>query len=76
MQKKKAELERFVESLEGQELAALCLDYGYKLEDSPIDLTRLQINFLMAALANRIEKIAIARAGKSGVTKFIFTEDE
>lgn len=76
MPKKKAELERFVESLEGQELAALCLDYGYKLGDSPIDLTRLQINFLMAALANRMEKIAIARAGKSGVTKFIFTEDE
>jgi hypothetical protein len=75
MPKKKAEIDRFVESPEGQELAVLCLDYGYKLGESLNDLTRLQINFLMAALGNRIEKIAIARAGEPGVTKFIFTED-
>ncbi len=76
MLKKKAELERFVESPEGQELAALCLDYGYKLASSPSDLTRLQINFLMAALADRIKRIALARSDESGVTKFVFAEDE
>jgi hypothetical protein len=30
----------------------------------------------MAALVNRFEKVAAARAGDVGVTKFIFTEDE
>jgi hypothetical protein len=73
--KKKAEIERFVESSEGQELAMLCLDYGYKLADSPADLTRPQINFLTAALVNRMERLAFAKAGQEGVTKFVFTED-
>jgi hypothetical protein len=73
--KKKAEIEGFVESPEGQELAALCLDYGYKLARSPADLTRHQINFLMAALADRLEKLAVARAGQDGVNRFIFVED-
>ncbi len=65
-----------MESPEGQELAALCLDYGYKFAEEPADLTRLQINFLLAALVNRFEKVASARAGETGVTRFIFTEDE
>jgi len=30
----------------------------------------------MAALVNRFEKVAAARTGETGVTKFIFTEDE
>jgi hypothetical protein len=67
---------RFIESPEGQELAALCLDYGYKLANSPSDLTRLQINFLMAALANRIDRVALARGEEPGVTKFVFAEDD
>jgi hypothetical protein len=67
---------RFVESSEGQELAVLCLDYGYKLANTPGDLTRLQINFLMAALANRIERVRMARVEEPGVTKFVFREDD
>lgn len=65
-----------MESPEGQELTVLCLDYGYRLAGSPADLTRPQINFLIAALANRVERVAQSRSGESGVTKFIFTEDE
>ncbi|CAG1770687.1 hypothetical protein BAC3_01257 [uncultured bacterium] len=66
----------FVESPEGQELATLCLDYGYRLADKLSDLTRHQINFLIAALVSRMEKIAAARGGEAGVTKFVFAEDE
>ncbi len=62
-----------MESPEGQELAALCIDYGYKLTERPSDLTRPQINFLMAALVNRMEKVAAVREGETGVTKFVFT---
>lgn len=75
-QKKKIELTEFIESPEGQELAVLCFDYGYKLADSPSDLTRNQINFLFGALVSRMEKIASARAGQSGVSKFVFIDDE
>lgn len=64
-----------MESPEGQELAALCLDYGYKLEEKASDLTRPQINFLIAALVNRFEKVAAARSNEEGVTKFVFAED-
>jgi hypothetical protein len=74
-QKKKIELTHFIESPEGQELAVLCLDYGYKLAGSPSDLTRDQINFLFGALVNRIEKLAAARTGQPGVSKFVFVDD-
>jgi hypothetical protein len=57
-------------------LAVLCIDYGYKLAQIPGDLTRPQINFLMAALANRIEKMSAARSIESGTTKLVFVEDE
>jgi len=66
----------FVESSEGQELAALCLDYGYRLADKAVDLTRPQINFLIAALVKRFEKVAAARSNEEGVTKFVFAGDE
>ncbi len=42
---------------EGQELAALCLDFGYKLVDRVGDLTRLQINFILTAQRLRVEAI-------------------
>ena len=45
----------FVLTPEGQELAALCLDFGYKLEECARDLTRHQINFILIAQRNRIE---------------------
>ena len=57
-------------------MAVLCIDYGYKLANSPNDLTRHQINFLMSALVNRMEKVAMAKDSGSGVTKFIFIDDE
>ena len=69
-------MERFVESPEGQEIAALCIDYGYKLANTPADLTRPQINFLMASLANRMEKMVESRTRDSGITRFVFVEDE
>jgi hypothetical protein len=45
----------FVLTPEGQELAALCLDFGYKLEDCARDMTRNQINFILIAKRKRIE---------------------
>ncbi len=69
-------MRKFVASPEGQELAALCLDYGYRLADRPSDLTRPQINFLMAALVDRLEKASMARADRAGVNKIIFVDDE
>jgi hypothetical protein len=69
-------MKRFVQSPEGQELAALCLDYGYKLADKPSELTRPQINFLVAALVDRLEKVSYARADKPGVTRIVFVDDE
>ncbi len=41
---------------EGQELAALCLDFGYKLENRIRDMTRTQINFIMIAQRLRVEE--------------------
>ena len=40
---------------EGQELAALCLDFGYKLEDRVRDMTRNQINFILIAKKLRVD---------------------
>lgn len=68
-------MDRFVESPEGQELAVLCLDYGYRLADRPSDLTRPQVNFLVAALVNRLEREAAARSEEPGVNRIIFTDD-
>jgi hypothetical protein len=53
----------------------LCLDYGYKLAASPSDLTRPQINFLVAALNHRLEVVAASGQTEPGVTKIIFTDD-
>jgi len=69
-------MKRFVRSPEGQELAMLCLDLGYKLADRPGDLTRPQINFLALALSDRVKKVAMARADKPGVTRIVFTDDD
>ena len=65
-----------MESPEGQELAALCLDYGYKLADRPSELTRPQINFLIAALVQRLEKISIAKADRAGVNRIVIVDDD
>jgi hypothetical protein len=40
---------------EGQELTALCLDFGYKLEDRVRDMTRNQINFILIAKKLRVD---------------------
>jgi hypothetical protein len=61
-----------VKTQEGLELAALCLDYGYKLAPHPRDLTRDQINFLLAALAYRARQISYAKPAEKGVTRIIF----
>lgn len=69
-------MKRFVESPEGQELAALCIDYGYKLAERPSDLTRPQVNFLIAALVDRLEKVSMAKADKAGVNRIIIVDDD
>ena len=65
-----------MESPEGQELAVLCLDYGYRLSANLADLTRPQVNFLVAALVSRLEKEAAAKSEESGVNRIIFVDDE
>ncbi len=61
---------------EGTELAALCLDCGYKFAESPADLTRDQVLFLTAALAQRIERVETAKLAADGVTRIVVTEGE
>ncbi len=69
-------MKRFVRSPEGQELAMLCLDLGYKLADRPGDLTRPQINFLALALSDRLERINLAKSDRPGVNKIVFVDDD
>jgi hypothetical protein len=69
-------MKRFVRSPEGQELAMLCLDFGYKLADRPGDLTRPQINFLALALSDRLERVSLARSDRPGVNKIVFVDDD
>jgi hypothetical protein len=69
-------MKRFVRSPEGQELAMLCLDFGYKLADRPGDLTRPQINFLALALSDRLERVSMARTDRPGVNKIVFVDDD
>jgi hypothetical protein len=65
-----------VRSPEGIELAALCIDCGYKLAEHPRDLTRDQILFLTAALAHRMEQMQTAKLAAEGVTRIVVTEEE
>jgi hypothetical protein len=51
----------FVLTPEGQELAALCFDFDYKLEPCVRDLTRHQINFILIAKRKRIEAEELLR---------------
>jgi hypothetical protein len=65
-------MEAFVKSPEGLELATLCLDYGYHLTEKPSDLTRDQINFLVAALGYRLNQMRIRPPLEKGVTRIVF----
>lgn len=59
------------------ELAALCLDLDYKLAQSPKNLTRYQITFLMAALSARNEVAEMQQLAAQGITRIVFRgEDE
>jgi hypothetical protein len=69
-------MEEFVRSPEGLELAALCLDCGYRLAEHPRDLTRDQILFLTAALAYRLQQMEATRLAAEGVTRIVVTEEE
>jgi len=57
------------------ELATLCLDLGYKLAPEARDLTRDQINFLMASLALRAQAQQVADLAEQGVTRIVFQDD-
>ncbi|MBM3292241.1 hypothetical protein FJY84_06145 [Candidatus Bathyarchaeota archaeon] len=66
-------LEEFIESPEGLELSSLCIDLGYKLAESPADLTRSQIDFLISALSHRMRQANIASQPiESGSTRIVF----
>jgi hypothetical protein len=57
------------------ELAAICLDCGYRLAEHPGDLTRDQILFLTAAIAHRLQQAEANRLAAEGVTRIIVDED-
>ena len=67
----------FAQTDNGKELAVLCLDMGYKLADKASELTRHQINFLIAAM-NRRQRIGAIRSRMAdfgeGSTTFIFED--
>ncbi len=69
-------MKRFVKSPEGVELAALCLDCGYKLADNPANLTRDQVLFLTGAMSYRNEMKRTAQKAAEGVTRIVVSEDE
>jgi hypothetical protein len=62
--------------LEGLELATLCIDLEYKLADSPRNLTRDQINFLIASLKARAESTELSELAEQGITRIVFRGDE
>jgi hypothetical protein len=72
---KKKVINDFVQSPEGLELAAICLDCGYRLAEHPSELTRDQILFLTAALAYRYQRVENARLAADGVTRIVVSED-
>jgi hypothetical protein len=65
-----------VRTPQGRELSFLCLELGYKLADRASDLTRDQINFLVAAYNYRVEMTSLmARLSKEeGMTGWVFME--
>ena len=67
----------FVKTQDGKELATLCLDLGYPLAERVSDLTKHQVNFLIAALNRRREneniRAKMANFG-GGATTFIFED--
>lgn len=66
-------LKNFVKTPEGKELASLCLDHHYKLAPLARDLTRYQINFLIAAMNERIERRTIEQMlGGEGYNVVLF----
>lgn len=69
-------MQQFVRTPEGVELAALCLDLGYKLAENPADLTRDQVLFLTGALAQRTESTEAAKLAAQGVNRIVVTDDE
>lgn len=56
-------------------MAALVIDLGYKFAEHPKDLTRDQINFLMAARAFRAEQAEQARLAEEGITRIVVKEE-
>lgn len=75
-QKKRLDIEEFARSPEGTELSTLCIDLGYKLADTVQNLTRDQINFLMASLNFRNETAEVAELAQKGITKIFFRNPE
>ena len=72
---KKKAIDEFVQSPDGLELAAICLDCGYRLAEHPRDLTRDQILFLTAAIAFRLQQAEAGRLAAEGVTRIVVNED-
>jgi hypothetical protein len=65
-----------LESPDGQTLAHLCLDLGYKFSEKPGDLTRLQVEFLMTGLRFRGEQLTQAKLASEGIQRMIISGDQ
>ncbi|MEM3342566.1 MAG: hypothetical protein QW728_07725 [Thermoplasmata archaeon] len=72
-------MKNFAKSNEGKELAALCLDFGYKLAETAGELTRPQINFLMISMRIRNERAYFQQLAQAqsadGSTVILFEDD-
>lgn len=66
----------FARTPQGRELAFLCLDLEYRLADRAQDLTRAQINFLVAAHNLRVEVATLLSRlqREEGMSGWIFME--
>lgn len=58
------------------ELATLCFDLDYRLEDRPRNLTRYQIAFLITALRIRNEVAETQQLAAQGITRIVFRDED
>ncbi len=67
----------FAKSPEGKELASITIDHGYQLAQHPKDLTRAQINFLIAVMNRRSQTQSLIESmggDEEGGTMILFPD--
>lgn len=57
-------------------MATLCIDLNYRLAPTAGELTRPQIDFLMAAIRVRNESAEVQELAAQGVTRIVFRGED